>query len=560
MAWWKQVGLWTLFALIALSVLYPNPFGNNPDIIWDESYFLTTGLSSIQHHILPGWDFSASGAYYGGPQAYIDTAVLVPAIAIIFTTHQFSFTATQVWVALNTGELLHLLRLVSGVLALGAILCCFFYFKRKKLGATINLSLTLFVSLLLSNVLIIEFLHTAKMWTLYIIFVALASTFFLAQEYSLREGAPVMPQKRYVALLIWLGLLTFFQSFVGAFSTLLIFLYALILKHFSVWDVWNHVKRWWWLMVLLCVTQISFAYHAFVLRQQFVGVATTTTTGAIDWASRFVQPLLFALEGDPLVVLYPLSSIVLLYAALAKRSFFTNRSRSIRIGVAFIHPLLTYLFFHIGIGFDILPRYAILLTLSCALSLTILATEFGKRVVIGVLSLSTILAAVIFFHAIPLYWSASSETVLLETIEAKYNTPSNIFIIDHSARRMTLPMNLASLQLLDQDRAAMSRFQYLLAHQDALPSDNPFKATTVTAYLPEEQDAYLQRFEKTGNSLWIISRNECMQSCSAEEIANGRCFQINAAACDLEPQEINTLPVFLSATELGYSYLVRRVY
>ena len=152
MAPFKKILPLVLFLFIALGILYPNPYGNNPDIVLDESYFLTSALSAIEKHTLPGWEFSVSGAYYGGVQAYIDTLAVAPAIAVVFALSGFSLTATKIWVALNTGELLHILRLVSGVLALAGLLACFFYFRRKNIPRELALTLALFLFLVLSNV------------------------------------------------------------------------------------------------------------------------------------------------------------------------------------------------------------------------------------------------------------------------------------------------------------------------------------------------------------------------------------------------------------------------
>ncbi len=60
---------WIAVAMILLpAFLYPNIFGDQPDAIADESYFLTSALQSLQKRTIPGWEFSASRAYYGGVQ------------------------------------------------------------------------------------------------------------------------------------------------------------------------------------------------------------------------------------------------------------------------------------------------------------------------------------------------------------------------------------------------------------------------------------------------------------------------------------------------------------
>jgi len=51
----------------------------------------------------------------------------------------------------------------------------------------------------------------------------------------------------------------------------------------------------------------------------------------------------------------------------------------------------------------------------------------------------------------------------------------------------------------------------------------------------------------------------CTDRCSADETDSGTCFEINMNACGKAPQEVNTLQEFISATQLGYSYVVRKI-
>ena len=279
----KNVFFGGLFVFIAFAVLNPNPFGNNPDIIWDESYFLTSSLSAIDNKTLPGWDFPASGAYYGGPQTYIDPAVLVPVLGTVIATSDFSVTAAKIWTAQNTGELLHILRLVSGFSALLILLFFFFYFKKREIPRPLALSLSLFLFLLLGNVLVIEFLHTAKVWAFYILFLAVPSALFIAQEYYLsRLNTPFLRTEHYVALLVWSAVLSFFQTWIGILSIFLLMLYAVLLRHINVRDIWEHVRKYWLLIVLFSLTQISFVYQAY-MDANTCASTTRTAEGAIDW-------------------------------------------------------------------------------------------------------------------------------------------------------------------------------------------------------------------------------------------------------------------------------------
>ena len=142
------------------------------------------------------------------------------------------------------------------------------------------------------------------------------------------------------------------------------------------------------------------------------------------------------------------------------------------LAIACAHPVLVYVIFHVIIGFDILPRYAILLTLACAFSAAILMSELGTKAAVAALALSGMLFLAVGVQAITLYWQPSSETVLLQTIIRNYNTSDTAFIVDHSARRLTLPVNADSLDLLDEERRQMSRFVFLLQNRDRLPASD----------------------------------------------------------------------------------------
>ena len=554
----KKVSLLGFFIFIAFATLNPNPFGNNPDIIGDESYFLSTSLFAIEKGTLPGWEFTPSGAYYGGPQTYVDTLVMIPVLGAVLAASDFSIIDAKLWVALNTGELLHVLRLVNGVAALGTLLFFFFYFRKREIPRPLVLTLTLFLFFLLSNVLVIEFLHTAKMWVFYILFVAAMSVMFIAQEYYLAHfGCPFIEKKYYVALLVWSAVLTFFQSWVGVFSSVLLALYALLLRHVSIRDLWNYCLKYWYLIVLFSLTQLSFVWRAYTIAEAFKGASTRGAEGAIDWFARLYKPIIFSLETQPLVVLYVLGAGALMFLALRNRSFFAASQRRMWLVIACAHPFLVYLIFHVVIGFDAAPRYAIMLTIALSFSAAILLSELSARAALAALALSGVLFVVVNIHAIQLFWHPSSETVLLETILEKYNSPDNVFIADSSAKRMTLPVNYESLPLLGETRSDMGRFRFLIENRELLPKNATFKPLAFIAYSTEEEDAYIERFADT-HSVWII-RRKCDNLCRADEMAAGTCFQIHVEACVISPQDTNALPEFLASRQLGNSYIVRRV-
>ncbi len=545
----KNVLLGGLFIFIAFGVLYPNPYGNNPDIIGDESYFLSTALFSIEKMTLPGWEFSPSGAYYGGPQTYVDTLVLIPVLGAVLAASDFSVIAAKLWVALNTGELLHILRLVNGAAALGTLLFFFFYFKKRDIPRPLALTLTLFLFLLLSNVLVIELLHTAKMWVFYILFVAAMSALFIAQEYYLaHQKEPFISKKWYVALFMWSGILTFFQSWVGVCSIALLVLYALLLRHFSFRDLWNYFLKYWWLFGLFSVTQIGFLWRFYSIREIFEEITANTN---------LLSPLSFAFASHPLIVLYPGALLVMGGMVYRNRALLADSRKRMWLMIAAMHPVLVFLIFHVGFGFDIGARYAIFLTMAASFSTVVLLSEIDRKAVLAGLVASFALFAVINVHAIELYSRPSSEVDLRNIIAEKYNSPDNVFIVDWSAKRLTLPVNYESLPLQGDTRLDMGRFRFLLENRELLPKDGGFRPLAFIAYTKEEEDSYIERFGKT-RSVWII-RRDCENRCTAAELGAGTCFELHLEACVISPQDTNALPGFLSSDQLGNSYIVRKI-
>lgn len=561
----KNILLGGFFVFIAFVFLYPNPFGNNPDVIMDESYFLTSSLSAIEKMTLPGWEFSQSGNYYGGVQTYIDYFVLIPVLGVIMASHDFSVISTKLWVALNTGELLHVLRIVNGLLALMAIAGLFFYFSKKNIPKKLFINLTLFLFLLLSNVLVIQFLHTAKVWVIYVIITSIVSALFIANEYyQSKLKIPFIQKEKFVGILIWSGVLLFFQNYVGAISIFLIMFYAILLGQIKIIDIWNYFKKYWYLMILFAITQISFIYRAIFLNWltgSFAGISSTTDQGQIDWFLRLYNPLFFTIQSHPLVVaLFIISSIWAIFVLLQKNFPITEKRDSVYLLIALIHPLLVYLIFYVGIGFNFGPRYAIFMTLALAFSVTILLNEIKPIFTKIALGFSVILFFIIGTQAIPLYWQQSSEIALLKIIEEKYNSPDNVFIEKPDALHLTLPINVESLSLLNKKRREMGRFQFLLQNKDLLSQSTSFKPLTLIAYSESELNDAITYFQKKDVSVWTITTN-CKNLCSDKEIREKTCFEVNttSASCVAVSQEVNLLPIFLSAKQLGYPYIVKKV-
>lgn len=556
----RYVLLAGLLFFIAIAVLNPDPFGNNPNIIGDESYFLTSSLNAIEKGTLPGWEFSQSGNYYGGVQTYIDTVVLAPVIGVMLAANHFSLLDTKMQIALHIGDLLAILRFVNGFLFVA--LCGFFlfYFARRKVPSPLGQSLLFLLFLLLGNSLIIGFVHTLKVWTLYLILDATVGALFIAQEYYLAHGfEPFIRKEKYIALMVWAATAAFFQNYVGVFPILLWISYSILLKHIQVREVWKYVIRRWYLFVIFFAFNISFLYRAAFVKTHAVWwdpgtVAVMTADDGIDWFHRLYDPIVYAIGSQPLVLL----SIVGVVTAL----FISRRSAShkrLYLAIACLHPILIFLVFHALLGFGLFPRYSLPLTIALSFAVVMLLGEIRALRIAG-LVMSGVLAFVVMTHAIGLYWRPSSEVVLTNQLGTQFNSPHNVFIFEPmwpQASRLSLPLNRVSLPLLNERQQHMSRYQFLLQHLGTVDRFVSFKPVVVMPDTAEEEFTYLSRFPVPAYAAWTITSN-CSALCSEKELQAGTCFEMNAETCSAFPQDIHILRDFLSYTQLGSAYVVRK--
>ena len=520
--------------LLAPAILYPNVFGNQPDAIADESYFLTSALQSIEKKTLPGWEFSASGAYYGGVQAYLDTAVLIPVIGVQILLHRGSLEETKSWVALHTGELVHFLRLVNGVVFLGTLFFLAWYFLKRAVPRPLLLQLILLGALLLGNSLIIMLAHTAKVWILYLVFEIVAGSLVLAQEYFYRQRREAfIKTPYYVGLLLWLTALAFFQTFVGLFSTGLWLIWAWWLGHFRLSDAGLFVKRNWYLFVVVALTQTSFIWRAFIDRPHgslldFQGANLPGSSP--DWGHRFLAPLYDATFSQPFILLYVVAAFLLVTPLYRGMLDVSNRY----LAIALMHPLIVYLIFYPLLGFDLAPRYALMLTVACSFSVVMLLPRKGG-VYWGALFSSGILALAVLLHATMVYWTPGYQLRFSTELERNYNDQKNTLVVDPSAVALQLPMNALSLQNLDSIGKSMGRYAFLLSRLDAVEKEITFKPLVIYTRSPEARDSSVAEQQKLGKHVFILALPEGV---------------INTA-------EPDTLPVFFATKTPGFNYIVQ---
>jgi hypothetical protein len=559
-----NISLAALLVFIAFVLLPPNPLGNNPDIIGDESYFLTSALSSLEKVTPAGLVFTQEGNYYGGPQTYIDTVVMAPVLGVLFVENHFSVFNTEMQIALHTGDLLSILRFVTGVLVL--VFCGFFFvfFAKKKIPRQLALQFLLLFFFLLGNSLIAGFVHTAKVWTFYLLLDVGIGALFIANEYYLsRLGKPFIEKNIYVAFIVWAGILAFFQNYVGAFSIILWLCYALVLKHIEIRDIWNYVLKYWYWIVAFSVLQLSFLYRAAFVRNHATwwdpgDISTKTTTLGIDWFHRLYNPLAFAVESQPLVVLYLVGLITALCLLIWKRSYFKESRKRIYTAIACLHPVFVYIIFYLGFGFSIFPRYSLMMTVAFTFSAVMLLAEVDALLWIG-LVLSGLLFLVVNVHSVMLYWKPSSEVVLTKELATHFTSPSDVIILEPDAWRLALPVNEMSLSLLNTRHQTMIRYAFLQQRSTTLDSWVSFKPTVLMSDNDAEAAAYQTSYASSTDSVWTITTS-CTNLCSTVEIGAGSCFMVNEEACGITPQEINTLSDFLSVNQLGSAYVVRKVH
>ena len=287
--------------------------------------------------------------------------------------------------------------------------------------------------------------------------------------------------------------------------------------------------------------------------------ATVNNTGTtVDWFHRLYNPLLFAVEAQPLVLLYIVALIgTLIYFATGSHFRTMEPRKRLYLIIACIHPILIYIIFHLILGFSLFPRYSLTLTAACTMAIVMFAGE-SKLFLRAGLVLSGLLFLVVGVHSIFLYWQPSSEVVLTQTLEAKLNSPDNTFIVEPSAWRLSLPLNATSLSLLNARHESMIRYTFLLSHLSNVDSRVDFEPTVVIADTDPEASSYLAQFETGSSTVWTITA-DCSELCSVAESAAGTCFMFNLSACNGGvPQEINTLPDFLSFTQMGDSFVVRK--
>ena len=259
------------------------------------------------------------------------------------------------------------------------------------------------------------------------------------------------------------------------------------------------------------------------------------------------------------VILFVTSILAVIFFIVKNPAFLDDRRKRTYILIAIFHPVFVYIIFHAVLGFSILPRYSILLTMALAFSSVLLISELEHRLIFPATLLGGLIFSVIGAHSLLLYWRPSSESELLRVIMEKYNSADSVFVIEKPALRLSLPMNSRSLTLLDDRRKNMERFKFLSGYPELVDRQVTFKPATVTVYNDTELKTTLENLSTGTSSVWTIT-TDCTASCTASETREGTCFSLHTKHCGRVPQEPDTLNAFLSYDQLGYSYFVHKVH
>lgn len=550
--------------LLAVLILNPNPFGNSPDAVADESYFLTSSLSALQKHTLPGWDFSRTGSFYGGIQVYLDLIMIIPALVGMILINKSVFL-TQLWVSTHTGTLLHATRLLSGIVFLLVTLGWAAVYKKKSLPKESGFSLLLLLALLLGNSLFLGMIHTAKVWALYSIMEVLLGIIVIIQEQTRRSSQPLFRSNtRYIATLCWLILGITMQNVTGIINIAWI-AYALFLGHITLQDIGVTVKKMIIPVTLFFLTQLSFLYRGFLMffepdsplkLTDLTGTSIRTTSGMIDWSERLLGPLSIALQTQPLLIVYGVALIIFVFLWKGKKEWLLQHKL---YTIAVVHPLIIIVFRHGLFGMGVFPRYVLPLTI--AFTLSIVAMAQWKRLEWKVFSLVAVFLGLILSSFISrLYWQPSSEKLLNDVIVKTMNSPSTAFIIDGSAGRLNLPMNKASLDILTETKKRMGRYAFQVQHSDQI-TDTAFHSTVAIVDQTTSVADYTKKLSQSHAHVWVIS-SDCTKKCSLEEQRSGACIVVNDEACHITfatPHEVSVWRDYFLARQLGAYYTLQKI-
>lgn len=560
----RKYALLVLGILIAIPLfINPNPFGNNTLMVGDEAYFLSSAVSAIAHHTLPGWDFSIGGAYYGGVLTYLVTVAAFFYLGFVFIVFH-SFNAAQGFISANYGDLLHVVRLVNGVSVLACLASLVLFLKRRDHWRVFGSLGVLIAAAAFGNPLFVLAFHTGKVWTISALCLLIAGTFVIFQEFSLQHRhEPLIAKRTYTAWLLWLSFLSFLQSPTTIHVIFWLFL-AWFLGHTDLTEIWAVVKKQWIFVLLVASTQVSFIVRVVQLT---LGVATPESlngttfllpNGSPDLVKKYVWPFQALLESHPLLLVALVGLFVFAcFMAIRAKEAKTREKSLIILLFSLIYPAIIYLADFQFAGFSRAPRYVIMFSLGCAMVMSLLSTLLTDKARWRLAVPFVLVALVVLTKVMFLFWAPSSEQSVYAFFRDQHNTTSTFIIIE--SNRVELPLNQTSFAYNGEKITALRRNALLMEHSDLLERFVSFKPV-VTYSSSRTFDASGQPLVPPGIlQTWTVS--DCEKPCSVDEKANGSCIAYNEAQCRVEygsPQTVSTLSDLFLSDQIGNAYFIRQ--
>ncbi len=460
-----------LFIVGLVLFVNPNPFGNQPSVIADEAYFLTSAVKAIQDHTLPGWVSDPTAAYYGGVLTYLLFGMVAVGgvVALALRAHVADIS---VWIAFHWGDLIHLGRLINGLAVyLSLIWVGVQSFRLAKRGKDSSIAWFAFfaLTLLCGGSVFVPLAHTSKVWPIYIVIELIAAWVVVSREWKIQHQIPVSEKKSYLDALFVLSLLSVSQVLLSSLTFLWIG-DALLLRHITWRDLYFYLKRpVVWVIgigaLLLNVSFIKNFYLLFVRASSLNSVSGNIVTSAHPWMERIVWPWKTLWETHPvLAILFAVSLL-----GVAKWKKIASRDR-----VLFIHAMIVYVLFYLILGFGNNIRYILPLTAAVTFFVAVRLGDLSQWRK-GIAFACALSAVVVLGKTAWLFWHPSSAMILDQQLRHAPISSEALLVIKTGHFQVPI-LNDLSIQFTNQyaDLPAFRRFTML---EDSSFKDQEFPFT-----------------------------------------------------------------------------------
>jgi hypothetical protein len=543
--------IFTLLLLVAGTLFFinPNPFGNQPAVIADETYFLTSAVKALQDHTLPGWIADPSAAYYGGTLTYI-LFFLIGIGGLAAWLAGASTSQIVPWIAFHWGDLMHLGRIVNG-LVVYVTLCWFGWQAIRFSKVTNNPSIKWFgffvVALLCGGSIFIPLTHTSKVWPIYVALELIAGWLVISTEWKRRHSIPTNAS-RYFHALVFLALLSWSQVLFASLTFLWI-IDALLLKHLTFQDIGRALKRpWIWMgVVVSALLNISFLQNFFRLSTQLTtleNLSGNVIVSAHPWLDRLLWP------WKTLLLTHPLLFLLIIGTAFAVIRAKGKETKLVRL--MWMHAAAVFLLFHVAMGFGLGFRYILPLTVMTVfiVSLSLMHPQRFRAILAcacGLMAMATLAKTAWLF------WTPSSVQHLERSV-ANASLPSDALLILRSGWFQFPVMNEASIQITEAATAqpVFRRFQVLHNTEDYRTRTVPYTV------LADSSDPTVPT-STAWTSVWMIEDAPRPAACAME---HNPCIQINAPLDEMDAMGVTEGAGIVSlfrAPMIGRSYVLKRL-